>query len=166
MKNKLLAITLALGATTVALAQSPAAPAAAAPAAPASASAVDAVRQAARNDRRGLVEKYMQLTPEEAKKFWPIYDAYRKDMGPIEARQNRAALDYVNTESSMSNQNALRLAKEVLAADNDELAVRQKAFRKAATAITAKKAVRFLQIENKIRTLQRFDLAEQMPLVK
>jgi hypothetical protein len=26
--------------------------------------------------------------------------------------------------------------------------------------------VRFLQIENKIRTLQRFDIAEQMPLVK
>jgi Spy/CpxP family protein refolding chaperone len=153
-----IALALALGATTAALAQAPAG-------APAPA-AVDAVRQAASGDRRGLVEKYMQLSPEEGKKFWPIYDAYQADLGKIVARQNRAALDYVNTESSMSNANALRLAKELLAADGDEQALRQKTFRKVAAAIPAKKAVRFVQIENKVRTLQRYDLAGQMPLVR
>ena len=30
----------------------------------------------------------------------------------------------------------------------------------------ATKVARYLQIENKIRTLQRFDIAEQIPLVK
>lgn len=166
MKKGLLAITLALGATTVALAQSPAAPAATAPAAPSAASAVDAVRQAVRADRRGVVEKYMQLTPAEAKKFWPVYDAYAKELEKVVSRQNRAVLDYVNTESSMSDGNAKRLAKEVIAVDHEEIALREKTYRKVAAALPAKKAVRFLQIENKIRTLQRFDLVEQMPLVK
>jgi hypothetical protein len=32
-------------------------------------------------------------------------------------------------------------------------------------ALPAKKVVRFLQIENKIRSLQRYDIAEQMRLV-
>ena len=159
--KRLAAAMMAAGMLTAgaALAQQ-AAPAVAAP------SALESVRQAVRSDRRGVVDKYMQLTPDEAKKFWPVYDAYAKDLDKVVARQNRAVLDYVNTESSMSDGNAKRLAKEVIAVDHEEIALREKAYRKVSGVLPAKKAVRFLQIENKIRTLQRFDLAEQMPLVK
>ena len=50
----------------------------------------------------------MQLTPDEAKKFWPVYDAYQKDLDRIIQRQNRALLDHINAESSMSRANAQR----------------------------------------------------------
>ena len=126
----------------------------------------DSVRQAARADKRGLVERNMQLTPDEARRFWPVYDAYQKDLDRIVQRQNRAVLDYVNQESSMSDANARRLAKEVVAADIDEIKLRDRYLGKMLAALPSKKAVRFLQVENKIRTLQRYDIAEQMPLVK
>ena len=130
------------------------------------ANTVDSVRQAARTDRRGLVDRNMQLTPDEAKKFWPVYDAYQKDLDRIIQRQNRALLDYINAESSMTDANAQRIAKDYVAADLDEMKLREKTLKKLGSALPPKKAVRFLQIENKIRTLQRFDIAEQMPLVK
>ena len=130
------------------------------------ANTVDSVRQGARSDRRGLVERNMQLTPDEAKKFWPVYDAYQKDLDRIIQRQNRALLDYINAESSMTDANAQRIAKDYVAADLDEMKLREKTHKKLAGILPPKKAVRFLQIENKIRTLQRFDIAEQMPLVK
>jgi len=130
------------------------------------ANTVDSVRQAARTDRRGLVDRNMQLTPDEAKKFWPVYDAYQKDLDRIIQRQNRALLDYINAESSMTDANAQRIAKDYVAADLDEMKLREKTLKKVASALPPKKAVRFLQIENKIRTLQRYDIAEQMPLVK
>ena len=133
---------------------------------PAPVNTPDSVRQSARADKRGLVERNMQLTAEEARAFWPLYDAYQKDLDRIVQRQNRALLDYVNQESSMSEANAKRIAREIVAADIDEIKLRDKYLAKMLGVLTPKKAVRFLQIENKIRTLQRYDIAEQMPLVR
>ena len=127
---------------------------------------VDSVRQAARSDKRGLVEKNMQLSAAEAQRFWPIYDDYQRELDKIVSRQNRALTDYVNAESRMTDKNAKRIADEILAADADEARLRAKTLRKVSSALSPKKGVRFMQIENKIRTLQRFDVAEQMPLVQ
>jgi parvulin-like peptidyl-prolyl isomerase len=126
---------------------------------------VDAVRQAVRTDKRALVEKNMQLTAEEAKKFWPLYDAYQRDLDPILQRQNRSILDYINTESSMTDANAKRIANDVLAADADEQKLRERLMSKMLKALPARKAVRYMQIENKIRSLNRFDIAVGIPLV-
>ena len=139
--------------------------AAQAPAAAAPAQAADSLRQAIRADKRSVVEKNMQLTPDEAKKFWPIYDAYQKDLEKIQQKQTRAILDFINTESSMTDANAKRIAREVMSADGDEQKLKERTARKLADALPAKKAVRFLQVENKIRLIQRYDIAEQMKLV-
>ena len=133
---------------------------------PAPANTPDSVRHAARADKRGLVERNMDLNREEARHFWPLYDAYQKDLDRIVQRQNRALLDYVNQESSMSEANAKRIAREIVSADVDEIKLRDKYLGRMLGVLPPKKAVRFLQIENKIRTLQRYDIAEQMPLVR
>ena len=127
---------------------------------------VDMVRQAARSDKRGLVEKNMQLTAGEAKKFWPLYDEYQRALDPILRRQNRAGLDYINAESSMTDANAKRIATEILQADADEQKLRERQLRKLLAVLPARKAVRYLQIENKIRTINRYDIAESVPLVR
>ena len=161
--NALVAGLFAAGLAFGAFAQAPA-PAAPAPAA--SPPAVDAVRKAAATDKRGLVERNMQLSADEAKKFWPIYDEYQKEMERIVQRQNRAVLDYVNGESSMNDANARRIAKELVAASADEQKLSEKTARKVLAALPARKAVRYLQIENKLRAFYRHDIAERIPLVK
>jgi Spy/CpxP family protein refolding chaperone len=130
------------------------------------AGATPAIREAIRNDKRGLVERNMKLTPEEAKKFWPIYDEYQRDLDKIVERQNRVVLDYLSAGDNVTDANASRLAKELLAADADEQRLRERNFAKLSKAIPAKKAARYLQIENKIRTLVRFDMAERIQLVR
>ena len=127
---------------------------------------VDAVRQQVATDKRALVEKNMDLTPDEARKFWPLYEAYQKDLAPITQRQNRAVLDYVNAESSMTDGNAKRIAREVIETDAAEQKLREKHYKKLLAVLPARKAVRYLQIENKIRALNRFDMAERVSLVR
>ena len=126
----------------------------------------DTVRHAARTDKRGLVEKNMQLTADEARGFWPLYDEYQAKLDDIVDKQNRAVLDYVNAESTMTDANAKRIARELLAADLDEVKLRERYFRKMQNVLPAKKAARYMQIENKLRTLQRYDIAERIPLVR
>jgi Spy/CpxP family protein refolding chaperone len=125
---------------------------------------IDSLRQAVQTDKRGLVERNMQLTPEEAKKFWPLYDAYQQKLDPIHARQNRALMDYINVES-LTDANAKRIANQLLSADADEQKLREAQFKKLLAVLPARKAVRYLQIENKIDVLNRYDLATHIPLV-
>jgi succinate dehydrogenase flavin-adding protein (antitoxin of CptAB toxin-antitoxin module) len=126
----------------------------------------DSIRQAVQADKRGVVEKYMHLTPQEAKRFWPIYDDYQRRLDQIVKRQNRAILDYINAEDSMTDANAKRIVREVLEADGDEQKLRERTVRTLMAALPARKAARFMQIENKIRALNRYDLAERIPLVR
>lgn len=151
------------GLWTPAMAQAPQTPPAAPPAARATA---EEVRQAARADKRVLVEKNMPLTAEEAKKFWPLYDEYQMRLDRIVQRQNRALLDYINAEATMTDANAKRIAREILAADGDEQKLRERQLRKLLGALPARKAVRYMQIENKIRAIDRYAVAERMPLVR
>ena len=130
------------------------------------ASAMEAVRQAAASDKKGLVEKNLQLTPEEAQKFWPIYDEYQRDLDRVVQRQNRAVLDYINAESSMTDGNARRIARELVAAEAEEQKLRERTSRKLLQALPPRKAVRYMQIENKLRTFYRYDIAERIPLVR
>jgi hypothetical protein len=132
----------------------------------ASGQTADSVRKEARTDKRGLVEKNMQLTGDEAKRFWPLYDEYQQKLDKIVDRQNRVVLDYVNAESTMTDANAKRIARDFLAADTDEVKLRERYFRKMQHVLPPKKAVRYMQIENKLRTLQRYDIAERIPLVR
>ena len=128
--------------------------------------AVAAFRDAVRADKRAVVAKNMELTEAEAKKFWPLYDAYQKDLQKVLQRQNRAVVEYVNQASTMNDANAKRLARELLDADAEEQRLRERQLKRLYAALPARKAIRYLQIENKIRTLNHFDMGAQIPLVQ
>lgn len=166
MKATATALLLGLAAALPALAQAPTPPPASPGAERGSAAAVDAVRQAVRSDKKGLVEKNLQLTEAEAKKFWPLYESFQKDIDRVQKRKNRVVLDYVNTESSMTDANAKKLAKEMLAAQAEEQRMVEAHAKKLAGVLPTRKAVRYLQIENKIRVLNEYDTAAQVPLVR
>jgi len=154
MKFLFAAAFLALAATFPVAAQQPAA------------SSSDDLRQEMRRDKRGLVERNMQLTPAEAAKFWPIYDAYQKDLDRVIERENRLILDFIHSENSMTDANAKRIALELLKAEDDEQALRNKQFRRMLAVLPARRAARYLQIESKLRTIQRYDVGEQLDLVR
>jgi hypothetical protein len=149
-------------------------PAAAAPAAAApgyaaergSPAAIAAFREAVKADKKAVVTKNMDLTEAEAKKFWPLYEAYQKDLDKVTQRQNKAILDYVNQSSSMTDANAKRIARELLDADAEEQRLRERQLKKLYAIMPARKAIRYLQIENKIRTLSHYDMGAQIPLVQ
>ncbi len=67
--------------------------------------------------------------------------------------------------NKMTDANAKKIAKDLLAADNDEARARKSCFDRAAKVLPGKKAARYLQIENKIRALVHFDAAAAIPLV-
>ena len=127
---------------------------------------MDALRQQIKASPRAVMESSLDLTASEAQKFWPLYDRYHRNLDRIVARQNNAILDYIHSEPTMTSANAKRIANEMLKADADELRLREKLLRDALGVLPARKAVRYIQLETRIRTLSRYDVADQLSLVK
>ena len=127
---------------------------------------LNAVRTAIRSDKRAFVASTLKLTDAQAKKFWPIYDAYQRSLDSSN-RQRVVALEQVILRDKVPSElYARRLASDLLAADEAELKARRTMQKAVMRALPAAKAARYLQLESKIRAVQAYDIASAIPLVR
>ena len=129
---------------------------------------MEIVHEKLKADKKLIVSKYMELTESEAKNFWPVYEEYQADLQKIDQRllsllQSYAA-DYRN--KSLTDEKAQKLLDEWIAIENDDAKRRGSFVPKVMKALPAKKAARYLQIENEYRILLKYDLAATVPLVQ
>jgi Spy/CpxP family protein refolding chaperone len=116
-------------------------------------------------DKKGIVAKTMNFTPEEAKKFWPLYDAFQRELDVPQREYTLAVLDYVRAENNLTDANAKRIAEQMLAARLKEAQLHQKHFKQLLKVLPAKKAARYLQVENKMGAIAQYEAAKVIPLV-
>ena len=123
--------------------------------------------QKIRADKKLLVASNMELTDAEAKKFWPLYDAYQKELDRINQKLGKTIKDYADAfnKGPIANDLANKLMNEVLLVQESELKVRRAYAAKIGKVLPAAKTARYIQIETKIRAVLNFELAEQVPLV-
>ena len=129
---------------------------------------MEILREKIKADKKLLVATNMELTESEAKNFWPVYDDYQKDLQKINERLIKAlqsyAADYKN--KSMTDEKAKKLTDEYLSIEQAEIKLKSSYVPKLSKALPATKVARYLQIENKIRAVIKYDLAETVPLVQ
>ena len=132
------------------------------------ASNMDILRNKLKADKKLLVAENLSLTEGESHKFWPIYEQYQTDLEGLNMRLARAIDAYATEYNAMSvtDAKAKSLMEEALSIEEAELALKRKCLASLDGAIPAMKAVRYLQIENKIRAVINFDLAANIPLVE
>ena len=132
------------------------------------ASSMDVLRDQLDLDKKAVVEANLILTESQAASFWPIYEEYQRELGTIDAGVvklvNEYAERYVN--GSITDAIARRMIGEAIALDEAELALRKRTLMKLDGVIPAIEAARYLQIENKIRAVVKFELGDAIPLVE
>jgi hypothetical protein len=119
-------------------------------------------------DKKALVAQNMELTEAEAKSFWPIYDAYQQDLQRINNRMAQTIVEYADAynKGAVDNATAKKLLGEALAIQKSELKLQQTYVPKLEKVLPEVKVARYIQIENKIRALVRYELASKIPLAK
>jgi len=127
---------------------------------------MEKLRTAVQQDKRGLVASTLNLTDPEAKKFWPIYDAYQRTLNSVDTRRNKAVIDVVGMDRPMSDPYAKILASELIQTDEAEIKARRTLQNKLMRALPPRKAARYLQLESKIRAVEAYEIASSLPLVK
>jgi len=129
---------------------------------------LEVIHEKLKADKKLIVTKYMELTESEAKQFWPVYEEYQKDLQKLNERLGSLLQSYAAEyrSNSLSDEKAKKLLDEWLALDKDEANHRKSYAGKVLKVLPAKKAARYLQIENEFRVLLKYDLAATVPLVQ
>ena len=126
------------------------------------------LRDKIKADKKLVVATNMELTESEAKGFWPIYDEYQNDLQKINRRIVGLLESYAADfrDKSLTDDKAKKLIDEAVAIEAAEANLKSTYVPKLSKALPVKKVARYLQIENKIRAVVRYDLAQGAPLVQ
>jgi hypothetical protein len=128
---------------------------------------MEILRDKVRADKKLVVAANMELTDAEGRAFWPIYDAYQKDLQALNERLRATIQAYADAynANTLTDAQATNLTDAALSVDQDEVNLRKTYATRLRAVLPGKKVARYLQIENKIRAAIRYELADSIPLV-
>ena len=121
---------------------------------------------AARAQRKAVIGENMNLTPAEAKVFWPLYERYERKMDKIEDRHVREIKSYVASYRNLTNADATHKLNEVMSIQQDRLNVQKEFIPKFRAVMSPIQVTRFFQIENKLHAMVQCHLAQLVPLAQ
>jgi hypothetical protein len=121
---------------------------------------------AARAQRKATVGANMNLTADEATRFWPVYDAYEAKMDRIEDRHIRELKEFAAKYNNLTDADAKKKLDEVIAIAQARLDVQKEFIAQFRAVVSQVKVTRFYQIDNKIQALIQCDIAQLVPLAQ
>jgi hypothetical protein len=119
-------------------------------------------------DKKLVVTANLDLTEPEAKKFWPIYEAYQKELKTLNQRIGQVIYDYAEAirNGTLTDVKAETLIQESIAVEKAEAKLKSDYVPKLGRALPPRKVVRYIQMESKLRAAIRAELADRIPLVE
>lgn len=128
---------------------------------------MEILKQKLKADKKLIVAGNMDLSEADAKKFWPVYDAYQKDLEQVNQKLGQTIKDYAEAfnKGPIADNTAKKLLGDVLSVEEQETKLKRTYADKLEKVLPYSKVARYIQIENKIRALIKMELAQQIPLV-
>ena len=119
-------------------------------------------------EKRALVAALLQLDDAQAAAFWPVFDGHQQGLSALNQRRLDNILAYARAwnADSLDDRTAATLAEQALAIEQDETRLLERTYHKLKRAVPAGKAVAYLQLENKIRAIVRYEQAVNVPLLR
>jgi len=126
------------------------------------------LREKIKAEKKLVVATNMELTESEAKVFWPVYENYQKDLATINQRIVKLIESYAADyrTNTLTDEKAKKLIDEFVAIEQAEAGLKASYVPKLSKVLPPKKVARYLQIENKIRAVVKYELAGGVPLVE
>jgi Spy/CpxP family protein refolding chaperone len=126
---------------------------------------IQMLREDIRSQRKQLTAANMTLTPDEATKFWPIYDQYVGELSKVGDARWALIKQYADTYNTMTDVQANDFIKRSGAIDRQFSELRLKYVPIFEKAVSPKKTALWYQIDRRLALLIDLQLASVIPVV-
>ena len=127
---------------------------------------IDLLKKDIQAEAKKLVDENMELTEDQAKVFWPIYDNYNAALLELSNERLNVIADYMLDYYDLSDEKAESLLKRVFEIDQKKLNIQKEYFDKFNAVLPATLVGKFYQIDNYIDLLISLQRSETIPLIQ
>jgi hypothetical protein len=127
---------------------------------------VKLLREDIRAKKKKLIAANLQLTPDQATKFWPVYDQYTADLVKINNDKYALIKQYAESWGTMTDDQAVSLINRALAVDEQVAQLRIRYVPIFNKVVPGKTTATFFQIDRRIQAMIDLQLSAQLPLVQ
>ena len=127
---------------------------------------VELLRADLRTEKVAIITEMMQFSEDEDARFWPIYREYDTQLARINDDRIAAIKDYAAAYDKMTDDIADRLARTALDLEARRHALTTQFYDRFKSALSAKTAARFLQVERQILLILDLQIASSLPIVQ
>ena len=124
------------------------------------------LRDKLKADKKLVVAANMELTEPEAKAFWPVYEAYQKELHKINDQLAMTIVAYSKeyNANTLTDAKASKLLDQSIAIEEAETKLKRSFVPRLNKVLPGRKVARYMQIENKVRALVKYEIAGEVPL--
>lgn len=127
---------------------------------------VNLLRKDIRSQRKQLIASNLNLTDQEATKFWPVYDQYVSELIAINDKKFGLIQEYADNYGKITSEQALSFIRRWLDADISAAQLRQKYVPIVSNVLDGKKSATFFQLDRRIAMMIELQLSSRMPIVQ
>lgn len=123
-------------------------------------------------EHQGRMEKYrsmriayftekLQFTPEEAEKFWPLYNAFEQKKNEVRKQRRKQSMEFHKNFEQLSDEDAVKLIDEHIRLKQDETKLDTEFHEELKKVLPAKKIMKFYITEIQFREYMLHKLREE-----
>jgi len=127
---------------------------------------IELLRKDIRSQKKQIVAANLQLTDQEAVKFWPLYDQYTAELVKINDTKYGALKEYATNFDTLTDDQAVSLMRKPIEVDQAVAQLRLKYMPLVGKVISGKKTALFFQLDRRLVMLIDLQLASQIPMVQ
>lgn len=127
---------------------------------------MELLRSDLRTQKTAILTQAMELSNDEASKFWPIYREYELELSKLGDRRIAFIKDYAANYQMMTDEKSRELAEGSFKLEEQETKLKRKYFKQVEKALNSTTAARFIQVENVINRLVLLQVGAELPLIR
>ena len=126
----------------------------------------DLLKRNVQKESKKFIEKNLELTNQQAKLFWPIYDEYDAALLEVTNERLKNISDYMLNYKDLDNTKAESLLRKALELDQKKINIQTEYYNKLIAVLPPTLVGKFFQLDQYIELLIQLQRSEKIPLIQ
>jgi hypothetical protein len=126
---------------------------------------IELMRENVRQEKSQLLGAVLQLNPDQAAKFWPIYSEYNSELTKLNDLRVDNIKSYAREYSQLTDEKADQLISEAFAYQKQRTELLARYYERVKEALGSVTAARFVQVENQLLLIIDIQIASSLPIM-